>query len=193
MIVVREVGRTFPPASKRSFPVVALREVNCEVYAKEIVGLLGPSGCGKTTLLNLIAGFDRQDRGAISVGGQPVNRPGPDRIMVFQSPALFGWLTVWDNIVFGPRHRGEDEREYVPRARTLIEAVGPSDREPDYPHPPSGGMKHGVQLARPRPTRPGGALMAQPLRARAARLRPRSWCGTCGAPSPRHRSHPSPW
>jgi len=162
-IVVRDVGRTFPPASKRSFPIVALREVNCEVYAQEIVGLLGPSGCGKTTLLNLIAGFDRQDQGTISVGGQPVNRPGPDRMMVFQFPALFGWLTVWDNIVFGPRHRGEDEREYVPRARALIEAVGLSGREHDYPHQLSGGMKQRVQLARALLNRPEVLLMDEPF------------------------------
>lgn len=162
-IVVRDVGRTFPPTSKRSSPVVALREANCEVYAQEIVGLLGPSGCGKTTLLNLIAGFDRQDQGSITIGGRPAGRPGPDRMMVFQFPALFGWLTVWDNIVFGPRHRGEDAREYVPRARALIQAVGLSGREHDYPHQLSGGMKQRVQLARALLNRPEVLLMDEPF------------------------------
>ena len=162
-IVLQEVGRVFPPTSKRSHPVVALQGVTGEVREQEIVGLLGPSGCGKTTLLNLIAGFDRQDEGAILITGRPVGRPGPDRMVVFQFPALFAWLTVWENVTFGPRHRGEDRREYGPRAKALIEAVGLSGREHDYPHQLSGGMKQRVQLARALLNRPEVLLMDEPF------------------------------
>jgi len=99
MISIRGVGRVFSPTSKRSSAVVALKGMSAEVFAEEIVGLLGPSGCGKTTLLNLIAGFDRQNEGEIIVAGRKVAKPGPDRMMVFQFPALFAWLTVWENVV----------------------------------------------------------------------------------------------
>lgn len=162
-IVVREATRIFPPVSERSYAVVALAGVTCEVREQEIVGLLGPSGCGKTTLLNLVAGFDRQDDGQILVAGRAVTRPGPDRMMVFQFPALFAWLTVWDNIIFGPRHRGEDPTDYKPRARGLVEAVGLSGREHDYPHQLSGGMKQRVQLARALLNRPEVLLMDEPF------------------------------
>ena len=162
-ITVREATRIFPAASERSHAIVALAGVTCEVQEMEIVGLLGPSGCGKTTLLNLVAGFDRQDDGQIIVAGRGVTRPGPDRMMVFQSPALFGWLTVWENTIFGPRHRGENPSDYEPRARGLIEAVGLSGREHDYPHQLSGGMKQRVQLARALLNRPDVLLMDEPF------------------------------
>jgi NitT/TauT family transport system ATP-binding protein len=153
-ISLQGVGRVFAPTSKRSSSVVALKGVNGEVFEEEIVGLLGPSGCGKTTLLNLIAGFDRQDEGEIIVAGKKVERPGPDRMVVFQFPALFAWLTVWENVVFGPKERRENAKDYEPRARSLLDSVGLKGREHDYPYQLSGGMKQRVQLAR--------ALLNQP-------------------------------
>jgi NitT/TauT family transport system ATP-binding protein len=163
MISILGVKRVFPPAAKRATSVVALNGVNAEVFEEEIVGLLGPSGCGKTTLLNLIAGFDRQNEGKIIVAGRQVDRPGPDRMMVFQFPALFGWLTVWQNVVFGPQERGENPREYEPRARSLLEAVRLKGREHDYPYQLSGGMKQRVQLARALLNRPEVLLMDEPF------------------------------
>jgi NitT/TauT family transport system ATP-binding protein len=163
MISISGVKRVFPPTSKRSASVVALNGINAEVFEEEIVGLLGPSGCGKTTLLNLIAGFDRQNEGKIIVAGRQVERPGPDRMMVFQFPALFAWLTVWRNVIFGPQERGENPREYEPRARGLLEAVGLKGREHDYPYQLSGGMKQRVQLARALLNRPEVLLMDEPF------------------------------
>lgn len=157
------VGKVFLPTSKLSNPVVALKGVNGEVFEEEIVGLLGPSGCGKTTLLNLIAGFDRQTEGDIIVAGRRVGRPGPDRMVVFQFPALFAWLTVWKNVVFGPKERREDSRDYEPRARALLESVGLKGREHDYPYQLSGGMKQRVQLARALLNRPEVLLMDEPF------------------------------
>ena len=162
-ISLEGVGRVFQPTSKRSSPVVALKGVNGEVFEEEIVGLLGPSGCGKTTLLNLIAGFDRQDQGEIIVAGKKVERPGPDRMVVFQFPALFAWLTVWENVVFGPKERGESRKEYEPRARSLLESVGLKGREHDYPYQLSGGMKQRVQLARALLNQPEVLLMDEPF------------------------------
>ena len=68
--------------------------------------LVGPSGCGKSTLVNMVAGFDAPTTGDVTVGGAEVRDAGPDRIVVFQTPALFPWMTVIDNIAFGPRKRG---------------------------------------------------------------------------------------
>jgi NitT/TauT family transport system ATP-binding protein len=161
-ISLEGVGRVFQPTSKRSRPVVALKGVSGEVFEEEIVGLLGPSGCGKTTLLNLIAGFDRQDQGEIIVAGKKVERPGPDRMVVFQFPALFAWLTVWRNLVFGPRERGENPQEYEPRAQGLLEAVGLKGREHDYPYQ-LGEMKQRVQLARALLNQPEVLLMDEPF------------------------------
>jgi NitT/TauT family transport system ATP-binding protein len=161
--VLRDVGRTFPATSMRSSSVVALHGVNGQVLEEEIVGLLGPSGCGKTTLLNLIAGFDRQDDGEILVADRQVRRPGPDRMVVFQFPALFAWLTVWENLVFGPRQRGESPSDFEPRARALMQAVGLAGREHDYPYQLSGGMKQRVQLARALLNRPEVLLMDEPF------------------------------
>lgn len=162
-ITLRGVRKVFSPASKRSNPVTALNGVNGEVFEQEIVGLLGPSGCGKTTLLSLIAGFDTQTEGEIIVAGRRVQRPGPDRMVVFQFPALFAWLTVWANMVFGPKARGEDPREYEPRTRELLDSVGLKGREHDYPYQLSGGMKQRVQLARALLNRPEVLLMDEPF------------------------------
>jgi NitT/TauT family transport system ATP-binding protein len=170
-IAVTGVTRSFPPASKRSRRIDALHGITCVVHEHEIVGLLGPSGCGKSTLLNLIAGFDRPDRGEIRVGGRPVMRPGPDRMMVFQAPALFLWLSVWDNLVFGPRHRGEPRRDYEPRANALLAAVGLAGREHDYPYQLSGGMRQRLQLARALINRPDVLLMDEPFGALDAQMR----------------------
>ncbi|MDR7486869.1 MAG: ABC transporter ATP-binding protein [Armatimonadota bacterium] len=162
-ILVDRVRRVFPATSSRSVDVIALDDVSIEVRDHEIVGLLGPSGCGKTTLLNLIAGFDRPTDGAILVAGRAVERPGPDRMVVFQFPALFAWLTVWENVVFGPKQRGERRSEYEPRARALVQAVGLAGREHDFPYQLSGGMKQRVQLARALLNRPQVLLMDEPF------------------------------
>src|SRR5512138_1916176 len=99
-IDVRRVGHRF------GNEVAALEDVNIQVHAGEFVCLLGPSGCGKTTLLYALAGHLQPSGGRISVDGVQVRRPGPERLLVFQEPALFPWLTVRQNLVFALRARG---------------------------------------------------------------------------------------
>jgi len=170
---LRGVGKVFPPLHRGQAPVSALEDVDLAVAEREIVAVIGPSGCGKTTLLNLVAGFERPTAGTIRVGGRPLGPPGPDRSVIFQSPALFGWLTVEDNVVFGPRHRGEAREDYLPRARELIRAVGLEGWEGHYPYQLSGGMRQRVQLARALINRPGVLLMDEPFGALDAMTRAR--------------------
>ena len=82
---------------------MAISGVNLQVAPGELVCLLGPSGCGKSTLLRIVAGALAADQGTVTVGGQPVTGPAPDRGMLFQSPMLFPWLTTRKNVLFGPK------------------------------------------------------------------------------------------
>jgi len=172
-IELKGVGKLFPALYRGQTPVTALEDVGLAVSEGEIVAVLGPSGCGKTTILNLIAGFERPTAGTIQVDGQPLGRPGPDRSLIFQSPALFGWLTVEENVVFGPKRRGEPPEEYLPRRGDLIRAVGLEGRERDYPYQLSGGMRQRVQLARALINRPAVLLMDEPFGALDAQTRAR--------------------
>ena len=128
--------------------VEALRGINVTVRKGEFICLLGASGCGKSTLLRIIAGFEKASRGSVSVYGSEVVRPGPDRGMVFQDYALFPWLTVRENIGFGPHHRGIATAGVTKTTDRFLSMVGLSTFADRYPHQLSGGMKQRVAIAR---------------------------------------------
>src|SRR6185436_12471392 len=107
----------------------------------QIVGLLGRSGSGKSTLLRLIAGLSRPNAGSLSYLGQPISGPAPGVAMVFQSFALFPWLTVLENVALGLEAQGLDKPERYSRARRYIDMVGLDGYERAYPRELSGGMK----------------------------------------------------
>src|SRR6266853_1366997 len=128
--------------------IEALHEVSFEVEDAfsaqgrdigEFRVLLGPSGCGKSTLLRMIAGLDRPDSGQILVNSRPVDGPGRDRGMVFQKYTSFPWLTVADNIAYGPKINGVPAAECVQIVDHLVEAVGLAGFEKSYPDTLSGG------------------------------------------------------
>jgi NitT/TauT family transport system ATP-binding protein len=164
-IVVDGVFKSFPPQRRGGEAIVALGNVDLRIAAQEIVCIVGPSGCGKSTLLNLIAGFDTPTAGSITVNGLPVAGAGPDRIVVFQSPSLFPWMTVMENVTFGPRKRGVPKAEYEGEARSTIEAVGLSRFAGRFPYELSGGMRQRVQIARALVNRPQVLLMDEPFAA----------------------------
>jgi NitT/TauT family transport system ATP-binding protein len=172
-IEARGVGKVFPPERRHQSSFAALDAVDLSLDDGEIVAIVGPSGCGKTTILKLIAGFDAPTSGTLLMDGRRLGPPGPDRSVVFQSPALFDWLTVHDNVVFGPRHRGEPAADYRSRARELIAAVGLAGWERHYPYQLSGGMRQRVQLARALINRPAVLLMDEPFGALDAQTRAR--------------------
>jgi NitT/TauT family transport system ATP-binding protein len=133
---------------------------------------LGPSGCGKSTLLNLVAGFLPPTSGRVSVGGQPVRGPGMDRGVVFQSTeALFPWLTVQENVEYGPRMRGVTGAARAQAAQRYLELVGLSHAADRFPGELSGGMRQRAQIARVLVNEPSVVLMDEPFGALDAQTR----------------------
>jgi NitT/TauT family transport system ATP-binding protein len=139
MILMRNVTKAFGD-------VLAVQEVDLEVAPSEIICVVGPSGCGKSTLLNMLAGFDTPTSGQVVAGGTPVTRPGPDRAVVFQSDALLPWLTVYENVVLGPKALGR--KDYQRRAEELLEHVHLTRFRDSYPYQLSGGMRQRAAIAR---------------------------------------------
>jgi NitT/TauT family transport system ATP-binding protein len=119
----------------------------------------------------MIAGFETPTSGSLTVKGQAVIGPHPDRSVVFQQPALFPWLTVWDNVTLGPRLRGHDPRALEASARKVLLSVGLSGFERHFPYQLSGGMRQRVQLARVLVASPDVILMDEPFGALDAQTR----------------------
>ena len=133
---------------KRYGAVEALRGADLRVGRGEFICLLGASGCGKSTLLRIVAGFELPTAGRVVVGGSEVTGPGPDRGMVFQDYGLFPWLTVRDNVGFGPKARGLPGAEVARLADRFVATVGLTRFADAFPHQLSGGMKQRVAIAR---------------------------------------------
>ncbi len=155
-------------------PLEALQPINLDVRKGEFVVLFGPSGCGKSTLLNMIAGFESPTTGTILLDGKPVVRPGPDRLMLFQEHALFPWLNVIDNIMYGlKRQRGFwlKRKARRQRARELLEMMHMREFENAAIHELSGGMKQRAALARALAPDPKMLLIDEPFPALDALVR----------------------
>ncbi|MDI9645970.1 MAG: ABC transporter ATP-binding protein [Archaeoglobales archaeon] len=148
-----------------------LDNINLDVFRGEFVSLLGPSGCGKTTLLRIIAGLEKQDKGEVRLKGEQIVGPGQDRVMVFQDYALFPWRTVLGNILFGLEVRKIKKEEALKIAQNYIKLVNLEGFENSYPHELSGGMKQRVALARALVCDPEILLMDEPLAALDAQTR----------------------
>ena len=163
----RATSKTFPG----KVPVHALDDITLEIKDGEFVALLGPSGCGKSTLLNLLAGFETRSGGELTFDGAPVDKPGPDRGVVFQEASLFPWLNVWDNITFGPRVQGLKHDEYESKARAMLKLVGLEAFAHALPAQLSGGMRQRVGIARVLVMNPRALLMDEPFGALDAQTR----------------------
>jgi len=134
----------------------ALERIDLAIADNDFLCMLGPSGCGKSTLLRIVAGLEAPSTGRVLLDGQAVERPGPDRGMVFQSYTLFPWLTVRQNVLFGAR-----ARESV--ADDLILRVGLKGFENHYPKQLSGGMQQRTALARALANDPKILLLDEPF------------------------------
>ena len=160
---VRAVSKLF---RGRSRDVLALDKVSLDVPEGEFVCLVGPSGCGKSTLLSMIAGLEPIDSGEILTDGNPVHGPGRDRMVMFQESALFPWLDVLGNVMFGLKLKpGLKHSERLEVARFYLKLVGLEKFEHAYTHELSGGMKQRVALARSLAPNPRVLLMDEPFAA----------------------------
>ncbi len=166
-ITFEDVSKTYLGQTE----VRALDGISLTINEGEFVALLGPSGCGKSTLLNLLAGFEKTTEGTLLFDGETVTRPGPDRGVVFQEAALFPWLNVWQNVVFGPQVQGVARAEYESRARKLLKLVGLEAFAEVLPVQLSGGMRQRVGIARVLAMSPRALLMDEPFGALDAQTR----------------------
>lgn len=143
--------------------VAALDETNLQIATNEIVCLVGPSGCGKSTLLNLVAGFLAPGAGQVLVDDAAVSGPGAERAVVFQQDSIFPWLTVAQNLAYGPIARGLSASEVSPIVERLLALVGLAEYRDLFPLQLSGGMKKRVDLARAYANKPAILLMDEPF------------------------------
>src|SRR6478736_4829595 len=146
--------------------VHVLDKIDLRVEEGEIVCLVGPSGCGKTTLLDIMAGLTKPDQGRVLADGQPVEGPGRHRLMMFQESALFPWLDVFGNVMFGLKRKpGLSDGERRKIADFHLRLVGLEKFKHAYVHELSGGMKQRVALARSLAPDPRLLLMDEPFAA----------------------------
>ena len=143
--------------------VQALKNVTLEVKSGEWLRVLGPSGWGKTTLLNIVAGFLAPTEGQVVVNDRAVKGPGPERGMVFQQGALFEWMTVRQNVSFGPDMKKMPRRDSAKIVDRLLAVVGLQDFKDKAVYELSGGMQQRVALARCLANEPDVILMDEPL------------------------------
>ena len=142
-----------------------LKDLTLDILPAKLTVVVGPSGCGKSTLVNLIAGFERPDRGEILLNGRRVTGPSRDRMVVFQETALIPWQTTYQNVVFGPKLRGDLKGQALrQRAHELLTKVGLQDFIHKYPLQLSGGMQRRAELARALINQPQVMIMDEPFR-----------------------------
>jgi NitT/TauT family transport system ATP-binding protein len=166
-----EVVKTFKNATHT---VEALQPVSLDIHEGEYVVLFGPSGCGKSTLLNLVAGFEEPTEGKILLDGQAVKGPGNDRLMMFQEHALFPWLNVVDNVMYGLKWERAYRFRFRARKRKvaeLLEMVHLTEFARSSIHELSGGMKQRAALARALAPDPQVLLIDEPFPALDALVR----------------------
>jgi NitT/TauT family transport system ATP-binding protein len=155
----------------RKGALTALEDFDLEVASGEVVCIVGASGCGKSTFLNVMAGFLRPTGGEVLLEGEPIRGVDPRCGMIFQSYALFPWMTVADNVAFGPRLQGASRKRRHAKAARWIEVVGLDGFEHAYPGELSGGMQQRVALARALANDPEVLLCDEPFAALDAMTR----------------------
>ena len=150
---------------------IAFRYINLNIQKGESVIIQGPNGCGKSTLLNIIAGLDTPTSGAVYIDGKKIEGTGTERGVVFQQYALFPWLTVLKNVMFGLKLQGKSDAEAKEIAMKYIKMVQLEDFVNHYPKELSGGMKQRVAIARAYAVKPEVLLMDEPFGALDAQTR----------------------
>lgn len=163
LLHITDIRKSFPKPDGGE--LLVLEGVNLQLVQGQIVGLLGRSGSGKSTLLRLIAGLSRPNAGTVTYLGEPVRSPAPGIAMVFQSFALFPWLTVFENVALGLEAQRLPRAEIRSRTLAAIDLIGLDGFESAYPRELSGGMRQRVGFARALVVHPSILLMDEPFSA----------------------------
>lgn len=160
IIEIANVNRTYIDDDNNT--VDALKDINLTIKRGEFISIIGSSGCGKTTLLRLIAGLDVPETGILTLDGQEITAPDPQRGYVFQQGGLFPWLTVQQNIAIGlkARHVYRQNKEQIAH---YINLIGLNGFEKAFPHQISGGMAQRVAIARALINKPKALLLDEPM------------------------------
>lgn len=163
LVAVDQIDKVFPLSGGGEY--IALKGIDLEIKKGEFVSLIGHSGCGKSTLLNMIAGLDLPSEGVVTLEGQRISRPGPDRMVVFQNYSLLPWMTVRQNIALAVDEVMRDlpagERRSI--VEQHIDMVGLRPHADKLPAMLSGGQKQRVAIARALATRPKLLLLDEPF------------------------------
>ncbi|HPH03502.1 MAG TPA: ABC transporter ATP-binding protein [Spirochaetota bacterium] len=165
---LRGVSKSF---SSRRGRVSALSGVDLEVQDGEFLCILGPSGCGKSSLLNIMAGLDREYQGQALANGKLIAGPSAERLLLFQEPALFPWMNIAENVAFGLAARGLPRCERKPVVDRYLAMVHLEAFAHAHPHELSGGMRQRAALARALAVDPDLLLMDEPFAALDAQTR----------------------
>ena len=152
-----------------------VQDCSFTIERNKLTVMIGPSGCGKSTLIRLLAGFEKPTSGTIALNGNAITGPGRDRLVVFQESALFPWMTTYDNIMYGPRARGEDTQQMHDMAGFLLEKVGLTAFRKKYPPQLSGGMQRRAELARAMINNPEVMILDEPFRGLDAMSKELMW------------------
>jgi NitT/TauT family transport system ATP-binding protein len=171
-IIVSHVGKSYGTVQSRKDVV---KDCSFTIERGKLTVMVGPSGCGKSTLIRLMAGFEKPTSGEIRLDGEPVTGPARDRLVLFQETALFPWMTTYDNILYGPRARGEVTRETLDFAEFLLTKVGLQDFRKKYPTQLSGGMQRRAELARAMINNPKVMILDEPFRGLDAMTKELMW------------------
>jgi nitrate ABC transporter ATP-binding subunit len=161
-LLIQDVAKIYPTA-KGTYTV--LEDVNLVINQSEFICLIGHSGCGKSTLLNMVAGFSQPSKGVVELKGQPITKPGPDRMMVFQNYALLPWKSAFENVYLAVNavYPRKSKAEKVSIVNENLAMVGLSDAADKKPQQLSGGMRQRVSIARALSIRPEILILDEPF------------------------------
>ena len=185
-IVVSNVSKSYGAGL---FTKEVVKDCSFTIERNKLTVMIGPSGCGKSTLIRLLAGFEKPTTGSITINDKPITGPGRDRLVVFQESALFPWMTTYDNIMYGPRARGEDTPESRALAEFLLEKVGLRAFRKKYPPQLSGGMQRRAELARAMINNPEVMILDEPFRGLDAMSKELMWEYYAGLFEETHRTN----
>ncbi len=162
-LLLRNVSKSF--SNRDGETTCILKDIDLEVAEGAFFTLLGPSGCGKSTLLNIVAGFEEPTSGELEINGKPIKAPGTDRTVIFQdvSNALFPYMTVFENVEFGPKMSGKPKSVRKKTVDAYLRLVHLGKDSEKFPFELSGGMKQRVQIARALANNPDILLMDEPF------------------------------